>query len=130
MTRSQALIASAALSGCANSDGLPLIFVDTNTVGLTIAGAATEYGGELTLGYKSKSFAIVPVTIRNKDGSVTLVTSAAKDAEGGGDNALSVFGQFNLDAEAAKVGVGLGRFFATGLAADKLADGFKEKLSK
>jgi hypothetical protein len=31
---------------------------------------------------------------------------------------------------AAAPGVGLGKFFATGLAADKLADGFSEKLSK
>ena len=53
------------------------------------------------------------------------------DKDGGvSSNSLSVLGQFEVDAQAAGPKVGLGKFFATGLAADKLADGFSAKLSK
>lgn len=48
----------------------------------------------------------------------------------GDEDALSVLGQFQVDASAGsdQSGVGLGRFFATGSAASRLADGFAAKL--
>ncbi len=58
--------------------------------------------------------------------SYDLVTST----KGNDKDALSVLGQFTIDSNATKngVGVGLGRFFATGSAASRLADGFAAKL--
>ena len=44
-------------------------------------------------------------------------------------DAFSVLGQFELVTEGQQAKVGLGKFFATGLAARRLADGFASALS-
>jgi len=122
------LAVTAMLGGCATSNpSMPLIFGQSHTVGLSIAGSATDQGADLTLGYKDKNIAIVPVTVKQSDGNSTQIkASATKDHL----DALSVLGQFELNSSATQANVGLGKFFATGMAAKTLADGFKAKLSK
>lgn len=111
---------AATLCGCSSAE-LPLVFGQAHNVGITIAGSVPEQGGELTLGYRDKDIAVVPI---NKQ-------AEAPDAAGHVHrDALSVLGQFEVEAEAAQPKASLGKFFATGLAAKTLADGFKCQLGK
>ena len=120
-------IAALALTGCAGSGAnMPLIFGQTQTVGLAMGGSTSDQGVDLTLGYKDRNFAIVPVTVKQSSGSTQITSTATA----GHQDALSVLGQFEVKADAKAGNVGLGKFFATGLAAKVLADGFAEKLKK
>lgn len=115
--------------GCSEVPNPPLIFGQTHTVGITIAGSPAEQGGELTLGYRDRDLAFVPVSVTQSDGSVTQVESHAFGGQRDGDarpdkDALSVLGQFDVSTEGQTAKIGLGKFFATGLAAKRLADGF------
>jgi hypothetical protein len=58
---------------------------------------------------------------------VTSIGTRSRKSEG--TDALSVLGQFSVDTNSKTADVGLGKFFATGLAAQKLADGFSERLA-
>jgi hypothetical protein len=123
---------TAALCGCRSSP--VLVFGQSHSVGISIGGAASESGAELTLGYKDRDIAIVPVAIVPNEGATLkeakLVNSSVRSAAGAGQDtdALSVLGQFEVSAKGKDADVGLGKFFATGLAAQKLADGFACKL--
>jgi hypothetical protein len=120
------------LGACSSSQNMPLIFGQQQTVGISIGASTTDQGGEFVLGYKDKNIAIVPVTVIQKDGSSTLVKSvvAGKDAKTPSTDAMSVLGQFEVSSDTKSNNVSLGKFFATGLAAQKLADGFKEKIKE
>jgi hypothetical protein len=115
------------LPGCAAYNNSPLIFGQAHIVGISISGSAPEQKGEFVLGYKDADIAIVPVSVRQQNGDSTqLKATATKDHQ----DALSVLGQFSVNAtsEVKTTSVGLGKFFATGMAAKKLADGFAAKL--
>jgi hypothetical protein len=115
------------LAACGNVEGANLVFGQQQTVGLTIAGSTTDQGAELTLGYKDRNIAVVPVAVKQPDGAFTAVESRV--GPNPDTDSMSVLGQFELEAEAGTgASVGLGKFFATGLAAQKLADGFAAKL--
>lgn len=113
------------LSGCASSQNMPLLFGQSQTVGITVGGSATDQGAEFTLGYKDKNFAVVPVTVKQNSGDSTQVRA---QASAGYEDALSVLGQFEVTSSTNSANVGLGKFFATGNAAKTLADGFSAKL--
>jgi uncharacterized Zn-binding protein involved in type VI secretion len=122
-------------AGCAQLPNPPLIFGQTHTVGITIAGSPAEQGGEFTLGYRDRDLAVVPVSVTQGDGTVTqLETYVFGDHRSGADqpdkDAFSVLGQFELSTEGQQAKVGLGKFFATGLAARRLGDGFACALSE
>ena len=123
------LMATVVLVGACAPPGanMPLVFGQSHTVGISIGGTSTDQGVDLTLGYKDKSVAVVPVTVGQKEGGNTQIKSTAGSEH---QDALSVLGQFELDSNATQGDVGLGKFFATGIAAKTLADGFSEKLSK
>lgn len=100
-------------------------------MGVAISGNATEGGTELTVGYKDRDIAIVPVTVQQSDGSRTQLEAtvakgfqADQTVSGEDKDAFSVLGQFDLKAGASPANTGLGKFFATGVAAGRLADGF------
>jgi hypothetical protein len=115
-----ALFASSALSGCASQLDPPLIFVQTHSVGITAATTGGQATPELTVGYRDVDVALVPVT---KAGLPIQSVNGT-----GFQDALSVFGQFEVGvAEKTGVlpGVSLGKFFATGTAASRLADGYR-----
>lgn len=137
------------VAGCTPQTNLPLIFGQTETVGITANAGTTQQSGELTFGYRDIDVAIVPTTITDKSGQVQQLkaeimeqgpTGCTHDTDG-----LSVLGQFDVEvdkkADAAQKGdsattaptgttpqVTLGKFFATGNAAKRLSDGFAHKL--
>jgi len=116
------------LAGCASNPNLPLFFAQTNTFGVSAHGSTSSQGVDLTVGYKGSDIAIVPVTATGLGGKVVLIAGTANDNLG---DALSVFGHFarNTKVDTAAT-VGLSSFFATEVAAQQLAVGFRERLKK
>jgi hypothetical protein len=120
-------LAAMTLAGCATSSNntLPLIFGQQNTLGVSMGGDASSQGVELTLGYKDRNIAFVPVVARDGAGQLQFVNATASD---GFRDSFSVLGQFSAEADSRAGKVGLGKFFATGMAARSLADGFSDAI--
>jgi len=129
-------------SGCASSNSnVPLLFGQFHTVGFSIGGSAANQGVDLTLGYKDQDIAIIPVAVKQANGDMTALRGKQKDIkkekdkyeDGSTEEALSVLGQFEMNGggsgkDSGDAKVRLGKFFATGLAAKRLADGFAHAL--
>ncbi|ATE62191.1 hypothetical protein [Thauera sinica] len=111
----------------------PLVFAQTNTLGLGISTSVAEQGVQFSLGYTGRDIAFVPVMIRSADGSSERLggrhrgRAQAPEYE---DDALSVFGQFKVDTATEAVQFGLRRFFTTGMAARRLTEGFKAVIAR
>ena len=115
-------LALALLNGCSTPTNLPLVFGQSHAVGISVGGNATEGGADITIGYRDRDIAVVPVTVQQEDGSRTQLEAltGADDSD-----AFSVLGQFSAKGSAGtESGASLGKFFATGIAARRLADGF------
>lgn len=147
-------IGALALSGCASDmpRNMPLVFGESITVGIGVGASAADNGGDFTLGFKSKDIAVIPVVVYDQAGNPTLVQAendernqAAKAVQGAGDSkttttkpaekvsskdALSVLGVFSTDTSGTGRSVGIGKFFATGAAAQRIAEGFSNCLEK
>ncbi len=119
-----------ALAGCGNVDSAHLVFGQQNTVGLDISATAPEQGATLSLGFKDRNIAIIPVAVSNGGTYERLGSTNMTDGSDKND-AYSTLGQFDLaTGKNGTASVGLGKFFATGIAAQKLAEGFAKKLAK
>jgi hypothetical protein len=115
---------AASLLACVPTDKPPLLFVQSQTVGISATANGTTQTPEFSLGYRDLDIALVPV-IGADGGSLTTAT------EGNSKDAYSVIGQFNVNSTlGANPSANLGKFFATGLAARQVASGFRDKLSK
>lgn len=161
-----AIAATGLLTACGNVDSSHLIFGQQHVVGLSIGGSVPEQGGALTLGLRDLDIAIIPVAIKNEDGTYEMIKaetynptvkttrykeqeadSLVEEKDGKITDSFSTIGNFELKGAANTGGtgtantgggaastvgpsVGLGKFFATGNAAQILADGFRTKLSK
>ncbi len=115
-----------ALSGCEEHEGNPLIFAQAVTFGVSAAPSPTAAGAfDFVVGFKQADVAIVP-TIVPKDVEVDpkkrKIVSFGQGSESRQD-ALSVFGSFSGNAEVNKTQIGV--FFATGVAAQNLSEGFR-----
>lgn len=113
-------------TGCGPLPNPPLVFGQTHSVGITITSSAVEQGCEYTLGYRDRDLAIVPVSLTKGGGSIRqLETHGFNKESSQTDNpdkdTFAVLGQLELRADGAEAMVGLGKFFATGLAARRLA---------
>lgn len=115
------------IAGCASTGQTSLLFGQANTLGISVGASAADQGGDLVLGYKGHNFAIVPVSVGQPDGSTAQVGAAVGNGFG---DAYSVLGQFEAKSKtgATTQSAGLGTFFATGLAAKRLSDGFAQKM--
>ena len=115
------------IGGCSTSRDMPLLFGTSNVVGISMGGSLAGSGGEFTLGYKGHDFAVVPITVRQPDGSELSVGNE----QPGLADAYSVLGQFGASGTRTtdQAKTALGKFFATGMAARTLAGGFAKKLS-
>jgi hypothetical protein len=118
--------AAALLAGCVTQDAsIPLIFGQQQTFGVSMGGDASSQGVEMTVGFKDRNIAVVPVVAKNASGGLVHVRSVATE---GFNDAYSVLGQFSAEADSTAGKVGLGKFFATGLAARNLAEGFADAM--
>jgi hypothetical protein len=121
-------ILAMALAGCYSTQNPPLVFLQATTVGISASTTGSSGTPELALGYRDIDVALVPVT--DEAGRQIRAKNPNPNAGGKGkfEDALSVFGQFQVNTNAgAQTSAGLGKFFATGLAAEQLAVGFKYK---
>jgi hypothetical protein len=123
------LIVLIGLAGCAAVPNAPLLFGQATTLGVSVEAAPTGQTAGFVLGYRDANFAIVPTVVSQEGGdNQTLTGTAGGLAKNGGDeDAYSTLGQFN--AQAGTTETTLGKFFATGIAARALADGFACKVS-
>lgn len=129
------VLALATITACGNLGGTNLVFGQQHTVGIGIAGSGPSQEAELTLGYKDKNIAVVPVAIKKADGTIQELSGGRiLEGEKGGSSrdAYSTFGQFEVNTKAGAdgLGAGLGKFFATGQAAQTISQGFADKLAK
>lgn len=125
------------VAGCGNVDSTHLIFGQQQTVGLQISATAPEQGASLTLGFSDRNIAIIPVAVKGRDPDAPegdryqrLGSTNNLTADSDINDAYSTIGQFEMNTgKNGTASVGLGKFFATGLAAQFLAEGFKAKLA-
>ena len=121
-----AFLASLPLGACATGpdQSLPLVFARTQTAGVSVAGSVPDQGAHLTIGYSDRNLAVVPTTTAKGD----PIKSVATEGDQPFEDAYSVLGQFELNANAQSVNAGLGTFFSTGMASRTLAEGFRCKM--
>lgn len=122
--------AALALSACEASKNAPVIFGQAQTVGISIGQNQATQAPEFVLGYKDANIAFLPTVAIGDDGKVVPLGGAtefpSKDGSTKFNETYSVLGQFEVDANAGQsdTGAKIGKFFSTGLAAQKLAAGF------
>lgn len=128
------------MTGCQDfAPSNPVIFGQTQKVGLSIGVSQINQTPQLSLGYDDFNIAILPTVARADPGN----PGSAFERLGGNidagdpngtdyDGTYSVIGQFDVQGEggATAVKVGLEKFFATGLAARVLAEGFACSMSR
>ena len=121
-----AAVVSATVAGCQSSAENPVIFGQKTTLGVSIGQSADTQTPELTVGYKDANVAYLPTVARDANGNVTKLGGQISGNGGEFGETYSVLGQFESASgtETGNPSVGLGKFFATGNAALKLAAGF------
>lgn len=118
----------------------PLVFGQSNTIGIGVATSIADQGVSFTLGYAGRDIAFVPVMGRHADGSVTRLGGREQigadgkplksPADSRESDAFSVFGQFETDTETGTLHYGLNRFFTTGIAARTLTEGYSAAIAR
>ncbi len=118
------LIASGlvALSACSDPNQAPVIFGQTQTLGVSVGSSATGVAPDVTVGFKDANIAILPTNAITTEGNYEFRGGISGEDGRAFEDTYSTFGQFKGSAESGKVG--LEKFFATGLAAQKLSAGF------
>jgi hypothetical protein len=108
-------------------DGARLVFAQYDYFALALDGSAADQSVKMTLGFKDKNLAIIPVLGRDSAGNITRLGSSNP---GGGDDAYSVLGQFesNNSTDSGNTNSTLNSFFSTGAASQILSTGFMVKL--
>lgn len=113
------------LAGCEIAPKNPVIFGQATSVGITIGQSPTTQAPEFVLGYKDANIAFLPTVAEDGDGNITELGGNTQVGDDSYDETYSVLGQFDVSTPTQGQGnVGLGKFFATGIAAQKLAAGF------
>ncbi len=109
----------------------PLLFLRTDSVGIDIGGSLAEQGLQFNLGYTNRNLALIPVYATAAGQKIVRVAaSAGGDAEGRPADAMSVLGQFKVNTETTQLGLGLERYFATGVAARNLGNSIKAAIAR
>lgn len=106
----------------------PLIYARTDVFGFDISGSSAEQGANFTLGYSSNNLALVPVFAPSGGLRVSGLFGGIGDVPNSRD-AYSVLGQFKADTNTKALGFGIERYFATGIAAQNLAQGLRAALA-
>lgn len=116
------------LTGCASSPHNDVLIFGTETTLALDVGASAASGGspEITVGYKRKEAVWMPLLANAKDAKATPPAGQLYKGKGdkpNNEDAYSVFASFGaqLEGKAGGAKVGLAQFFATGIAAQKLA---------
>lgn len=104
----------------------PLVYARTDVYGVDIAGSTAEQGSNFTLGYGNRNLALVPIVAVSGGGRPSdLLGGDGKTLK----DAYSVLGQFSANTQTKRLGFGLERYFATGIAAQNLAGGLRAAIA-
>lgn len=114
-----ALAIAAGLAACASSPSM-LIFADNVTFGLQLGTNTAAGGSSVTLGFKNRSVAIVPMSVLDQDGNAQKLSSL----DGGNGDAMSVFAVFDASSSGQSSPLKAGQMFSTGVAAQQLTLGY------
>lgn len=121
-------------AGATRADGpyqRPLLFLRTDVFGVDIGGSLAQQGLQFVLGYNNRNLALIPVYAEGADGEVIRVSGrdqSFKDTLS--RDAFSVLGQFDANTETKRLGFGLERYFATGVAARNLGESLGKAIAK
>jgi hypothetical protein len=107
----------------------PLLFLRTDVVGIDIGGSLAQQGLQFNLGYSNRNIALIPTHATGSGGRVFKITGG-KGSQDASDDALSVLGQFRANTQTTRLGYGLDRYFATGVAARNLGDGIAAAIAR
>lgn len=113
-------------TACGSSDPR-LLYVQADKIGINTEAGTGAQGGTIDLGYRGFNATRVPVTTRDANGNVRQIRGTFQDGGGHYADAHSVFGRFQASAGGGQ-GIGLNKFFATGISARQLANGYQNKL--
>lgn len=125
------LVVSACLmSGCNPGGHKPLLFLQTDTIGVGASAGQAAQPIDVTVAYKGFNYARVPVAKKDEHGNLTGIGAKHTNKKTGTvfTGAQSVFGRFRGNvgvAAGGPVNVGLQKFFTTGFAAQQLARGYQ-----
>ena len=108
----------------------PLLFVRTDVVGIDIGGSLAEQGLQFNLGYTNRNLALIPVYAPGAGNTVVGITGGTERTAEPSHDAMSVLGQFKVNTETARLGLGLNRYFATGVAARNLGESLGAAIAK
>lgn len=109
----------------------PLLFLRSDVVGIDIGGSLAEQGLQFDLGYTNRNLALIPVYAAGAGGKVVRIAGASDGAASDRSNdAMSVLGQFKVNTETTRLGLGLGRYFATGVAARNMGESISAAIAK
>ncbi|MEM1299610.1 MAG: hypothetical protein AAGH68_10060 [Pseudomonadota bacterium] len=113
-------------AGCDYATSNPVVFGQATSLGITVGQSPTTQTPELVLGYKDANIAVLPTIATDANGNITRLGSASTQDGGAFEETFSVLGQFQANTEAKDnaPSAALGKFFATGFAAQKLSAGF------
>lgn len=114
------------LLACSSNPNSMLIFGDNAHIGLHMGPESATGGGAINLGYKQRSFAVVPVSVLNDDGIADAIRADDTEAK----DAFSVFAVFESSADKDVQGnriAHVGQIFSTGAAAQAITTGFRCK---
>jgi hypothetical protein len=109
----------------------PLLFLRSDVVGIDIGGSLAEQGLQFDLGYTNRNLALIPVYAAGAGGKVVRIAGGSDGAASDRSNdAMSVLGQFKVNTETTRLGLGLGRYFATGVAARNMGESISAAIAK
>jgi hypothetical protein len=129
-------------SGCALKQA-PLMYSSKTVFGADIGTAVAESGVTINIGFKNHDMVYIPAMVSNdincsnNDKNVSLERVVSRD-ENNATDTLSVFATFGdtlstgetNKTSVGKVGFGLNKFLATGIAAQNLSENYSEHSSK
>lgn len=104
----------------------PLIFGQYDMLGLSLSGTPSNI--DFALGYSGRNIAVMPLFGEGLKGFEAL-GSEGNQHKWQAKDAYSVLGQFKADTSTNAPDIGLDRFFATGVAAQKLSQGLQQRIS-
>ena len=113
------------LGACGTDKQANLLFATVTQIGIQVDGPTSATGPGVNVGYKDAAVAVIPTL----DSNGSPMGGTVPGPDGMATDAYSTVVQFDAQTDASNVGVGIGKMAATGLAAQYIADGLRERLT-
>ena len=111
-----AVAVSALASGCGYDRNPPILVAVSDTVGISASGGASDQGADLTLGFKGRKLAVVPVSVTLATGDQALI--ALRDGSENKEKSHSVLATLYAQGAAGTTSASVEQVVAVGPAAE------------